>query len=63
MCQSPGRALNTSARYILVLESRRKTQLSQALDGTTLYLYREKIEQDQLHAAVEGHCPLSEEDR
>ena len=33
---------------ILILESSRKTQLSQALDGPTLYSHGKETEQDQL---------------
>ena len=41
---------------ILILESSRKTQLSQALDGATLYSHRQETEQDQLQSWVTVPC-------
>ena len=41
--------LATSAHSILVLESLRKTQLSQTLNEITQYSYREETEYNQLH--------------
>lgn len=49
MLTTKGRNPDISFHGILVLESARTTQCSQALDETTLYLYREEIEQDQLY--------------
>lgn len=50
--QSQRRTLNTSSHCILILESPRKTQHSQALDGITLYLHREETEKDQIQWCV-----------
>lgn len=45
---SSQRVLNTSPHCILVSESARTTQYSQALGETTSYLHKEETEQDQL---------------